>query len=1276
MATDGLEFLAGGGQMGERMRAVDWSATALGPPASWPQSLKTCVRIVLTSRQPMFVWWGDALVNLYNDAYRSILGGKHPEALGQPASVVWREIWDQIVPRAEQALRGNEGTYDEALLLIMERNGYPEETYYTFSYSPVPKEGGGVGGIICANSEDTRRIVGERQTALLRDLAARTVHARRIEDAVARVATSLETDPHDLPFALLYLVEPDAKECRLVAGARIDRAHPAAVETLPLDEDGAWPVAEAIRTQREVVVSDLAARFGPLPTGAWSVPPTHAAVLPVAAWGPTGRAGILVVGLSPYRLLDDDYRGFLTLVTSQIGASIANAHAYEEERQRAEALEELDRAKTAFFSNVSHEFRTPLTLMLGPVEDALASAEGALAGDNLRTVHRNALRLLKLVNALLDFARIEAGRVNAVYRPTDLASLTADVASAFRSAVEKAGLAYRVDCEGPGEPVFVDHDMWEKIVLNLVSNALKFTFDGSIAVSLESRADHVELAVTDTGTGIPEDEVGRLFERFHRVEGSRARTHEGSGIGLALVQELVRLHGGTVRVESRVGAGSTFTVTIPSGRAHLPPERLGPAEGAPSTADVAVPFVQEALRWLPGVGGPENEGPAPGAEGSIDDEAFRDEPDAHVLLADDNADMREYVARLLRRRWSVETVGDGVAALAAARRRAPDLVLTDVMMPGLDGFGLLRELRESAATRAIPVIMLSARAGEESRVEGLRAGADDYLVKPFSARELVARVSTHLQIARLRQAAEHERQRLHEFLMQAPGAVAVIVGPELQFELANPAFCTMVDRADVAGKRVRDVFPELGESDLRHQLVRTMQTGEPYRTSESSVPLARAGILRERFFDIALTPMHESEPQTRRVIAVAVEVTERVQARKRIEGLRAAAEQANRAKDEFLGTLSHELRTPLNAILGWTTLIQSGNVEGPNLAKALDTIARNARVQVRLIEDLLDLSRIEQGKLVLAVGPVEMVRVVEAAMDAVRPAAEAKGVRLQPVLDSHATIVGDADRLQQIAWNLFSNAIKFTPRGGRVQVRLRRAQSSVELVVEDTGQGIGADFLPHVFDRFRQADPSSTRKAGGLGLGLAIVRSLVELHGGTVTAASEGLERGATFTVHLPIAPLRTNPATEPPPSPSGEPAPRTFECPPELRGARVLVVDDEPETRNLLEFLLSECGVRVTACANARDALRALEAGPFDALVSDVGMPDEDGHALIRKVRALPEAQGGRTPSVALTAYARTEDRTAAFRAGFDMHLAKPIDPAELVVVVARLMTRRSRPG
>ena len=380
---------------------------------------------------------------------------------------------------------------------------------------------------------------------------------------------------------------------------------------------------------------------------------------------------------------------------------------------------------------------------------------------------------------------------------------------------------------------------------------------------------------------------------------------------------------------------------------------------------------------------------------------------------------------------------------------------------------------------------------------------------------------------------------------------------------------------------------------------------------------------------------------------------------------RSEAERVSRMKDEFLATLSHELRTPLNAVLGWANLLRSGALEGADAAQGLEVIERNARLQAQLIEDLLDMSRVISGKLRLDVQRVELAAVIDAAIESIQPASNAKELRFQRVLDPHAGLVmGDPNRLQQIVWNLLSNAVKFTPKGGRIQIVLKRVDSHVEIVVSDSGVGITPHFLPHVFDRFRQADSSSTRQYGGLGLGLGIVRNLVELHGGTVRAMSEGEDCGATFVVSLPLAPVRDD-------LPNLAHTRHTFGeeiCPPGLAGLRVLVVDDEPDARFLVQRILESCSVVVSTAGSAEEAMQTLRAQSFDVLVSDIGMPLEDGYSLIKRVRALPENKGRDIRAVALTALARGEDRRRALLSGFQMHLTKPVDPPELIAVVANV--------
>ncbi|MET8944695.1 SpoIIE family protein phosphatase [Streptomyces sp. NPDC004542] len=764
-------------QVGGDLARVDWAATPLGPPRDWPQSLQTAVSILLSSRFSMWMAWGEQLTFFCNAAYRrDTLGRKYPWALGRPLRTVWAEIWEDVSPRIEAVLGAGEATWDEALLLFLERSGYTEESYHTFSYSPLRDDAGDVVGVLCVVSEDTERVIGERRMATLRDLGSDPSVIRTEREVLSFADRQLAGNQQDLPFTLTYLF--DGGTARLSGASGLTADHPAAPAVLAVDDPGAvWPAAALARGEAAVVPLDGDV-FAGLPAGDWPEPPAQALVVPLPRQG-SAPYGFLVAGLNRYRVLDDAYRGFVELAAGHIASGIGSARSYQAQQRRAEELAELDRAKTTFFSNISHEFRTPLTLIMGPVEDLrtrLADAPEHLRPElrqELDLVHRNGLRLGKLVNTLLDFSRIEAGRMEARYEPVDLAVVTAELASVFRSAVEKAGLAFEVDCPSLDEPVYVDRGMWEKVVLNLLSNALKFTFDGAIRVGVRRAGPHAVVTVADTGIGVRAAEIPRLFERFHRIENARSRSNEGSGIGLALVRELVGLHSGEITAESTEGEGTAFTVRLPFGTAHLPAGSVLPGAGGTAASATADPYVQEALRWLPGLG------PGTGAEdtavptavpaGTADGTAGPGPAvSARVLVADDNADMREYLTRILTGAgYEVTTVTDGVEALHSARRATPDLVVSDVMMPRLDGLGLVARLRGDTRTASLPVLLLSARAGQEASIEGLRAGADDYLVKPFAAAELLARVRANIELARLRSHHVRWRTALVDSLQEA-----------------------------------------------------------------------------------------------------------------------------------------------------------------------------------------------------------------------------------------------------------------------------------------------------------------------------------------------------------------------------------------------------------------------------------------------------------------------------------------------------------------------------
>ncbi len=733
------------------MLGLGWESTSVGAPARWPQPLRSMVRILLTSRYQMWMGWGKDLCFFYNDAYSPTLGVKHPWALGQPASLVWKEIWPDIGPLINHVLTTGEATYNEGMLLILERSGFPEETYHTFSYSPLFDEVGAVSGLLCVVVEETDRIIDARRLATLRELASAAAVTTGQKQLFEATSKQLAKNGRDLPFTALYTFASNDGAASLVACSGVDIAQSGFPSSIAAGAN-IWGEESLKHGAHFVVVDNLQERFASLPTGEWSVPPREALLVPIAQQGSAELAGFLVAGVNPFRRIDTAYRDFVGLIANQIAGAMANIRGLEHERQRAEELAAIDRAKTAFFSNVSHEFRTPLTLMLGPLEELLKAE--ALSAEQTRSqaqlAHRNGMRLLRLVNSLLDFSRIEAGRINAVYEPTDFVEFSTDIASAFRSALEKAGLEYTIEAQPLSEPVYLDREMWEKIVLNILSNAFKFTLQGSIRVTIGPTRDgrRAQIVIADTGIGVPSEELPRLFERFHRVEGAQGRSFEGTGIGLALVQELVRLHGGSIDVASEVGQGTTFTIRIPLGTHHLPSDKIRQSHVS-SAATKAQPYIDEAMRWLPDLQGTALTSGITEKEGIVATGSGK-----RILLADDNADMREYVVRLLESHgYEVHAAPDGEHALRMARDASFDLIVTDVMMPGLDGFELLRAIRADEGLASTPVIMVSARAGEEARIEGIESGADDYLTKPFAARELLARVQTNIQMATVRRDA-------------------------------------------------------------------------------------------------------------------------------------------------------------------------------------------------------------------------------------------------------------------------------------------------------------------------------------------------------------------------------------------------------------------------------------------------------------------------------------------------------------------------------------------
>jgi PAS domain S-box-containing protein len=914
------------------------------------------------------------------------------------------------------------------------------------------------------------------------------------------------------------------------------------------------------------------------------------------------------------------------------------AAANRELREANAKLGELDATKTAFFSNVSHEFRTPLTLILGPVEDALRKEPAILGGESLRAVHRNAIRLLRLVNSLLDFSRLEAGRVQARFEPTDLASLTAGLVSSFQSLIEPAGLSLVVDCPPIERQAYVDPAQWEKVVSNLVSNAFKFTLKGEIAVRLREHDDRVELVVSDTGTGIPEHELLRVFERFHRVEGTRGRSFEGSGIGLALVQEIVKLHGGSVRVESVLGRGSTFIVSIPLGAAHLPADRVAPASDVASAGGGVLPFVLEASSWTAAgavAAAPQRE---PAGESSPGRE--------RILVVDDNPDMRNYVVDLLREFWHVDAATDGEAALELVKIAAPDLVLSDVMMPRMDGFGLLRALRASPATRGIPVILLSARAGEESLVEGLETGADDYLVKPFSARELLTRVRAHLGTARARASALRASEARFRCLAEA-GIIGITVSDAAGRILeANDTFLRMVgcSREDLLAG---GVVWELLVPARREGVLGGASEGEYRRKDGRSIPVL-----------VAVAPLEEGDN-----IAVALDLTER----KRLEEQFRQAQKME-AVGRLAGGIAHDFNNVLSVVLSYAEMVASDLEPDEPLRADVGEIQKAAVRATDLTQQLLAFSRqqvLEPKVISLNARITSMEKMLRRLL----------GADIALTLLPHPelwSIEADPGQIEQIILNLAVNARDAMPQGGKLTIETTnvtldedyvavhhdvRPGAYAMLAVSDTGVGIDTETQARIFEPFF----TTKEKGKGTGLGLATVFGIVKQSGGHIWLYSEP-GNGTTFKLYFPRV--------------SGEATTSSERPPPEsARGEEtILLVEDDAQVRILARSILRRGGYTVLDASNGGEALLICEqhGAKIDLLLTDVVLPLMSGRQLADRLRSMrPEIKvlfmSGYTDD-AILQHGILDSGVA--------YLQKPLTPALLMRKVREVLERRNGNG
>jgi PAS domain S-box-containing protein len=813
-----------------------------------------------------------------------------------------------------------------------------------------------------------------------------------------------------------------------------------------------------------------------------------------------------------------DRAGNVVFITAEGRDVTEQRHLEKEILRQKEALAQLDTLKTQFFMNVSHEFRTPLTLILGPLTEVLAELDAVdplNQRERLQTTQRNAIRLLKLVNELLDFAALESNKMQACYRPTDLAALTKELASMFESAVEKAGLTLVVNCPPLSEKTYVDRDMWEKIVLNLLSNAFKHTFEGQIEISLQEMNHEIVLCVKDTGVGIPADHLPKLFERFHRIPEAASRTHEGSGIGLALVQELVKLHGGKITAESAVNQGTTFTISLPVGKAHLPKAFIA-AETANDSEHLKVqPFINEI--W----GSLSKQKPVSAIDTTGNEQVWYKTSagdKVRILLADDNADMRSYIERLLHPYCEVEMVSDGLAAMVAARRQPPDLILSDIMMPEMDGLQLLAQLRNDPALKTIPVILLSARAGEEAQIEGLQMGADDYLVKPFDKRALLARIKANLnlELHRMSYEAQEAKRLLENRFRQLieSNIIGIFSGKVIDGTItqANEYFLNMLGYTrtlfEENGLNWKQLTPSNYQQQADAKVLEFLEQGFliPFETQYLHCQGQCVDVL------IGVTSLEQTKTD---FICYVVNISEQKQAEAKVLNYMNRLQQSNKELEHFATIASHDLQEPLRKICLFSDhlkLTEQASLSAEGLDD-LDRIHRATDRMRRLIHDLLDLSKIvRKGRHFSRIELNTITNEVIAELSY-----SYRDIRQRVTISGSCLIDADPDQMHQMMSQLLDNALKFHSVGSLTNVTIQiqpLGADSCQITVADNGLGMKEEYFPRIFDAFVRLQHE--KDYPGTGIGLTLVKRIVERHNGRI-AVDSALEKGSTFTVILPL---------------------------------------------------------------------------------------------------------------------------------------------------------------
>lgn len=1058
-----MDWLSGGGECGKLIRSMDWSKNSLGPIEDWPQSLKTAVSLCLSSTFPINIVWGPDHIQIYNDAYRPICGALHPASMGSMFKVLWASALPVVGSAFDRGLQG-EGTYIPNQRMFLERYGYLEEAFMTFSFSPIRDESGNVGGIFHPISESTEKMLSSRRNQIIRDLSIQINKAHSLKDLYDFAEKSQTDFELDLPFLMFF----EESELKSFSGLTPNSS---------LLDSSRWNFTDS---QEIVKVDGLREKFGEYKSGPYDKSPDSAMMIPI--FSPGGDKPILhvVAGVSSARDIDADYLNFYTLLKNAITTAVTNIRAYEEEQKRAEALAQIDKAKTAFFSNVSHEFRTPLTLIIGPIEDSLkdtAEPLGPTQRKRQELIHRNANRLLKLVNSLLDFSRIEAGRIQAQFEPVKLGAYTCELASVFRSTVESAGLKFHIDCEEFPEDIYVDREMWEKIILNLLSNAYKFTFEGEISIRCKWNGSGAEFYIKDTGIGVSESEVPRLFERFHRVQGAKSRTYEGTGIGLALVSELIKILGGDISVESSLGKGTSFKIFLPKGKDHLPAERLSEETKLDSTSVAASAYIQEAKMWT----------------GSEADLKNNHQKEKTVLVADDNTDMRNYIVSILKEKWQVLTAKDGEEAYMLAAKMKPDLILTDVMMPVLDGFGLLKKIRDDHTLRAIPTVLLSARAGEEAKVEGLLS---------MNTLRFEANKELALNAEKFRSTFAHASVNIA--MLSLEGIVLEV----------NNAFLNRTGYVsdEVVGKHF-SIVTHADDIEANKGTLAKISAGEMLSATFEKRYVKKDG--NSFWVKTSISAALGPDEKPLYLIAVSQDIDAiKNSETKYMEAVKELEEEKD-LREKFVATLTHDLRSPMTSAKISAQMIQRKPDSTDSVQSQAARIVSNVNRADKMIQDLLDANRIQAGeKIPLKIEPVDMEVIIHESLENYISLA---GDRFSYTHDKNITSgYWSYSGVSRILDNLLNNAVKYSEPNSMINIHTSTNEKFIELSVHNLGNPLSKEDQEHIFSQYKRSKAADSGKQKGWGLGLTLVKGVSEAMGGSVHVESNS-DYGTTFTVILPV---------------------------------------------------------------------------------------------------------------------------------------------------------------